>query len=117
MSRSPFMQDLLDRPKITTQEFSCLGVQVEGSITAGKITVKGSISGRSGVSLPIEDANTSAGIPADTGITTAGIYRMAVAGLGQAELIYSDDFAYTGVLYVTGYVSATLPPPYIFSGG
>ena len=102
--------------KITTQEFSCLAIQVEGTITAGKITVQGSISSRVGITLPLEDAHTSNGIPADTGITTAGIYRIAVAGIGQAEVVFSEDLAYTGVLYVTGYVSATLPPPYIFTG-
>lgn len=110
MSRSPFTQDMIAVPKITVQEFSCLAIQVEGTITAGKITVQASISGRAPVTLPLENVHDNSAIDADTGITAAGIYRASVSGLPQAEVVLSDDLAFDGVLYVTAYQGATNPP-------
>ncbi len=114
--RSPFSQDMVSNPSITVQEFSGLGIQVEGTITAGKITFEGTLSGRKAVTIPFQDAHTNLGVPADTGVLAEGIYLIAVGCLQRVKVIFSEDFAYTGPLYVSGYTCNTLPPPYVLSG-
>lgn len=95
----------------TGGQFSSLCLEVKGTITAGSISIKGSLQGPNPVQMSTEDVSTGT-ILTDGKITEAGLYRVASAAIIHVFVIASGDFAQDADDPVSVYVtySESLPP-------